>query len=148
MPESRRRRPFPAQAEERVLADAALVTGDAGVLDAAAVSDGHHVVAGHGHAAHADVAGQETLGRLIRLFVGVLHVDAAQVAEVLRAGFVAVFAGRLGVDGHHVLGALRVGLQVDVGIVVFGGPDQRLRAAQAGNPDRRVRLLDGPLEGH
>ena len=136
----------PADAEgvgAYLLADAQV----ARILAGAGVAHWRLVIAGQRDAAHADVARHVALADFISLFVGVLHVDANQVAQVFRAGFVADGAGVLGVDFLHVLGGLYVGFQEDVGVVMLGAPDQRLRAAGAGNPDRRVRLLHRNLEG-
>ena len=74
-------------------------------------------------------------------------MDTHQIAEVLRPRFVAVFPRRFGVNRLHILRPLGVGFQENVGIVALGAPDQRFRAARAGDPNRRMRLLQRHLEG-
>src|SRR5918999_4555912 len=66
---------------------------------------------------------------------------------MLRARLIAVFPGRLAVNPHHIPGGLDVRLEVDVWVVAFRTPDQRLRAAGAGDPDGRMRLLEWRLKG-
>src|SRR2546426_8895649 len=83
----------------------------------------------------------------MRLLVGILHMDTHQIAEVLRTGFIPHFPGSLRIKSHQVQGDLRVGLQIDIRIMMAGAPDDRLRTAHPWDPDGRVWLLQGALEG-
>ena len=73
-------------------------------------------------------------------------MDPTQVAKVLRACCVTSLSGSFGVDLNHVLGALRVGLKVDVGVASFGSPDEGLRTAQSWYPNWGMGFLQGHLE--
>ena len=134
-----------------------LIAGVRGSLDAAAVSDGALVVrdASAGPRLYAIAQCRSGTPSWPTHTPGVqgsqtARAMAAQVARSASAGFVAVFAGRLGVDASSCRWVpCRSGLQVDVGIVVLDGKAQTSVSGLpgAGNPDRRVRLLDGRLEG-
>ena len=114
----------------------ALAVDDAGqVLDVAldvAAAAFEEDVAGAGEVLAADLFGE---------FFGFVDVDFPEVAAVLRAGLVAEFAGDLVVVGEGVAGGREAGGEHDVGVAALGGPGDGALADRAGDPDRRVRLL-------
>ena len=116
------------------------------VLAGAGVAHRRLVVPGQRNAAHADVAHHVALASLVGFLIGVLHVNPNQVAQVLRPRLVANCAGVLRVDFLHILSGLNVGFQEDVRVVMLGAPDQRFRAASAGDPNGRMGLLHRHLE--
>src|SRR6185369_9286583 len=94
----------------------------------------------------AGVADEKTFADFVGFLVGVLHMNAHQITEVLWTRLVAHFPRGLGVDGHEIQRNLWIGLQINVGIMVMRAPDNGLGTAHTGYPDRRVRLLQWALE--
>src|SRR5688572_25763707 len=85
----------------------------------------------------------ELLGILDGLLLGLGHVDAREVAAVLRTRFVAYRSRGLVIELPDLLGLRNRGVERDVGIALLGGPDDRLLADDARYPDARIRLLQG-----
>ena len=83
------------------------------------------------------------LARLLRLLVGVVDVGANHEGELVRFRFPAGFVGVPAVVGEQVAGLVHPGEEGGVGVVIIGGPLDRLRAAGAWHPAGRVGLLDG-----
>src|SRR5215475_10242084 len=74
-------------------------------------------------------------------------MDAPEVSEILRSGFVSHFRSGLGVKIGHRNRHLGISLEVDVGIVMARTPLQRLRASHTGDPKRWMRFLERGFEG-
>src|SRR5262249_29258085 len=70
-----------------------------------------------------------------------------EIPEVLRTRLVANFPCSLSVDSHEIQRDLRIGLQINIGVVVMSAPDDGLGASHARNPDGWVRLLQWALKG-
>ena len=123
-----------------------MVFGEPGISLAPTVSYRQHVVLRHRHSTDPYVSAQKAFSRLIRFFVCVLYVYAAQVTEIFWTGLVAGFSRGFGIYVDHVLSALWVGLQIDVRVASLGGPDQGLRATETWYPHRWVRFLQWRFE--
>ena len=73
-------------------------------------------------------------------------MNRQHIAKVLRPRFVAVPPRRVPVNVLHIAESVRNDAQVEVGIMMFGAPRRRFRAARARYPDGRMRLLQRHLE--
>ena len=126
------------------------------------VAGGQHAAAG-GEAGEADqgavggafVAGEEWVAGALDVFAGGLlgelfgfvDVDFPEVADVLGAGFVALFGGGVVVELECLAGGLHFGGEHYVGDAVAGSPHKRVAADDARQPDGRVGLLVGARPG-
>ena len=110
------------------------------------VAGGRHEITGHRHAPDAGIADQKSLADFGGFLVGILHMDTPKIAEILRAGLVAGLGRGFAVQLGHLHGHLRVGFEIDVGIMMARRPFERLGTADAGDPDRRMGLLQRPFE--
>ena len=85
----------------------------------------------------------ELAPRLLSQFLGLVDVYLPEVTEVLWAGIIAMLGGGVVIELERGLGGFQFGGQHDVGYALFSRPHQRVATDDAGQPDLRVRLLEG-----
>ena len=92
--------------------------------------------------AHSVFLGPEkSLADLLGFFIGVGHQSPHLVPKMLRSGNETHFLSGVDVDFFKLLGQADQGAQVDINILVFGGPDDAFRAAASGKPRRTIMSL-------
>ena len=101
------------------------------------------------------VAGQERIARplhilarrLLGQFLGFIHMDFPQVADILRPGFIAQLGRRIVVQLKGAAGGFQFRGQHNVGNALFGGPQQGIPADHPRQPDGGMGFLIGAHPG-
>ena len=90
---------------------------------------------------------QNPLAHFFRAFLRIRDHDRLQIAEILRPGLIAFTSGGLIVEIPQLQGGFEPGGEGHIGVAVLGAPSRSFRADETGNPEGRMRLLDGQHPG-
>src|SRR5581483_12200064 len=85
---------------------------------------------------------EEALAEFLGAGLVVADEDGLEVSEVFRSGLIAFARGHIGVEIPQLDGGLEPGGERDVREALLRAPYDGVGAHEAGDPDRRMRLLD------